>query len=131
MSHTQSQAPEPMADVIVQLGDLGLAPENLRFKEPADDGVPQLADTMAAAGVLFPPIVRPGRDGEQPYDRREMPMRSAISPGRRPFSRRSDFSAWARAALREGTTGVGLPIDSLCTTPACFRFYTILPTDKL
>lgn len=67
MSDTQIQAPEPMTDVIVRLGDLGLAPENLRFKEPADDGVPQLADTMAAAGVLFPPIVRPGREGELPF----------------------------------------------------------------
>jgi ParB family chromosome partitioning protein len=67
MSDTHTQSPEPMADVIVRLGDLGLAPENLRFKEPADDGVPQLADTMAAAGVLFPPIVRPGRKGEQPF----------------------------------------------------------------
>jgi ParB family chromosome partitioning protein len=56
-----------MADIVVRLGDLGLAPENLRFKEPADDGIPQLADTMTAAGVLFPPIVRAGRKGEQPF----------------------------------------------------------------
>jgi len=67
MSDTQTPTPEPMAEIVVRLGDLGLAPENLRFKEPADDGVPQLADTMAAAGVLFPPIVRPGRHGEQPH----------------------------------------------------------------
>ena len=59
--------PTPMATVKVRLGDLGLAPENLRFKEPADDGVPQLADTILAAGVVIPPIVRPGRKGEQPF----------------------------------------------------------------
>ena len=51
----------------VRLGDLGLAKENLRFNEPADDGVPQLADTILAAGVVIPPIVRPGKKGEQPF----------------------------------------------------------------
>ena len=56
--------PTPMTSIKVRLGDLGLAPENLRFKEPADDGVPQLADTILAAGVVIPPIVRPGRKGE-------------------------------------------------------------------
>lgn len=59
--------PTPMAAIKVRLGDLGLAPENLRFKEPADDGVPQLAETILAAGVVIPPIVRPGRKGEQAY----------------------------------------------------------------
>lgn len=51
----------------VRLGDLGLAPENLRFDEPADDAVPQLAETILAAGVLVAPIVRRGRRGEQPF----------------------------------------------------------------
>ena len=51
----------------VRLGDLGLDKENLRFHEPADDGVPQLADTLLAAGVVIPPIVRPGRKGEAPF----------------------------------------------------------------
>ena len=50
--------------VRVRLGDLGLAPENLRFDEPADDGIPRLADTFRAAGVIYPPIVRPARRGE-------------------------------------------------------------------
>jgi ParB family transcriptional regulator, chromosome partitioning protein len=59
--------PTPMTAIKVRLGDLGLAPENLRFKEPADDGVPQLADTILAAGVVIPPIVRPGRKGEQRF----------------------------------------------------------------
>ena len=60
-------APAAMARIQVRLGDLGLAKENLRFSEPADDGVPQLADTILAAGVVIPPIVRPGRKGELPY----------------------------------------------------------------
>jgi ParB family chromosome partitioning protein len=59
--------PTPMTSIKVRLGDLGLAPENLRFREPADDGVPQLADTILAAGVVIPPIVRPGRKGEQRF----------------------------------------------------------------
>ena len=60
-------APAPMARVQVRLAELGLAKENLRFAEPADDGVPQLADTILAAGVVIPPIVRPGRKGEEPF----------------------------------------------------------------
>jgi ParB family chromosome partitioning protein len=70
MTDTQTRPavpPTPMAAIKVRLGDLGLAPENLRFKEPADDGVPQLADTILAAGVVIPPIVRPGRKGEQAF----------------------------------------------------------------
>ena len=70
MSDTQTAAvapPTPMAAIKVRLGDLGLAPENLRFKEPADDGVPQLAETILAAGVVIPPIVRAGRKGEAPF----------------------------------------------------------------
>src|ERR1700753_251239 len=57
----------PMARIQVRLGDLGLAKENLRFHEPADDGVPQLADTILAAGGVIPPIVRPGRKSEEAY----------------------------------------------------------------
>lgn len=56
-----------LTQIRVRLGDLGLAPENLRFNEPADDGIPQLAQTIAAAGVLIPLLVRQGRKGEQPY----------------------------------------------------------------
>lgn len=59
--------PTPMTAIKVRLSDLGLAPENVRFKEPADDGVPQLAETILAAGVVIPPIVRPGRKGEQRF----------------------------------------------------------------
>jgi ParB family chromosome partitioning protein len=60
-------APAPMARVQVRLGDLGLATENLRYAEPADEGVPQLADTILAAGVVIAPIVRAGRKGEEPF----------------------------------------------------------------
>lgn len=60
-------SPAAMSRIQVRLGDLGLAKENLRFHEPADDGVPQLADTLLAAGVVIPPIVRPGRKGEAPF----------------------------------------------------------------
>jgi ParB family chromosome partitioning protein len=72
MSDTPSEVPETaaparMARIQVRLGDLGLAKENLRYGEPADDGVPQLADTILAAGVVIPPIVRPGRKGEEPF----------------------------------------------------------------
>lgn len=63
----ESAAPAPMARIQVRLGDLGLAKENLRYGEPADDGVPQLADTVLAAGVVIPPIVRSGRKGEEPF----------------------------------------------------------------
>ena len=60
-------APAAMARIQVRLGDLGLAKENLRFHEPADEGVPQLAETVLAAGVVIPPIVRPGRKSEQSF----------------------------------------------------------------
>src|ERR1700759_3381156 len=60
-------AAAPMARIQVRLGALGLAKEKLRYAEPADDGVPQLADTILAAGVVIPPIVRPGRKGEQAH----------------------------------------------------------------
>jgi ParB family chromosome partitioning protein len=56
-----------MPIVRVRLGDFGLAKENSRFNEPADDGVDQLAETVLAAGVVIPPIVRPGRKGEQKH----------------------------------------------------------------
>ena len=67
MTDTHIVSPTPMDEITVRLGDLGLAPENLRFNEPADDGVAQLAETVLAAGVLIPPIVRAGRKGEQAF----------------------------------------------------------------
>ena len=62
-----AMTPGPLQDgqmIPVRLGDLGLAPENLQFDEPVDEDIPQLADTIAAAGVLIAPIVRPGRKDE-------------------------------------------------------------------
>ena len=67
MTDNQTVLPAPLPRIQVRLGDLGLAKENLRYAEPADDGVPQLADTVLAAGVVIPPLVRPGRKGEQPF----------------------------------------------------------------
>ncbi len=67
MTDQSPASPAAMTRIQVRLGDLGLAKENLRFHEPADDGVPQLADTLLAAGVVIPPIVRPGRKGEAPF----------------------------------------------------------------
>ncbi|MBD3820376.1 MAG: ParB N-terminal domain-containing protein [Brevundimonas diminuta] len=51
----------------VRLGDLDIAPENLRHGEAPDDDIPQLADTIAAAGILQYPTVRPGRGDEAAY----------------------------------------------------------------
>ena len=67
MSNTQSQSPKGFRPIKVRLGDLGLAPENLRYEEPADDGIDQLAETLLAAGVLIPIIVRAGRKNEEPF----------------------------------------------------------------
>lgn len=47
-----------------RLADFDVAPENVRYGEPADDEIPQLAETIAAAGVLQPLQVRKGRKGE-------------------------------------------------------------------
>ena len=52
---------------VVRLGDLDIAPENLRHGEAPDDDIPQLADTIAAAGLLQFPTVRPGRSDEAAY----------------------------------------------------------------
>ncbi|SJM62120.1 putative plasmid stabilization protein [Brevundimonas diminuta 3F5N] len=50
--------------VVVRLGDLDVAPENLRHGEAPDDDISQLAETIAAAGLLQFPTVRPGRSDE-------------------------------------------------------------------
>lgn len=73
--------------VFVPLKDLGLAPENMRFNEPADAGVAQLAETIEAAGVLVPIAVRPGGKGEKPYmaldgRRRRMALMDLLASGR-------------------------------------------------
>lgn len=48
------------------LRDLAVAPENMRFDDPPDDGIPELAATILAAGLLQPLTVRPGRRKEKP-----------------------------------------------------------------
>lgn len=48
------------------LKHIAVAPENMRFGEPADEEVPQLAATIKAAGLLQPLTVRPGRKKEKP-----------------------------------------------------------------
>ena len=75
--------------VHVPLQDLALAPENIRFKTPADEGVPQLAETIAAANVVIPLAIRPGR---KPFSccwsrvgsRRASPSSASSSRRRRP-----------------------------------------------
>jgi ParB family chromosome partitioning protein len=90
MSQVASTVAQPASrQVFVSLKDLGLAPENMRFSEPADAGVPQLADTIEAAGVLVPIAVRPGRKSEQPYmaldgRRRRFALLALLEAGRIP-----------------------------------------------
>ena len=57
-------AVEPL---VVSLADIGVAPENLRAQETADAEIPELADTLQAAGLIYPLLVRTGRKGERPF----------------------------------------------------------------
>lgn len=66
-AHRQPLLPAPQPRTPIALNELGLAPENLRFAEPEDDDVPRLAETIAAAGLIYPLMVRKGRRGEAPY----------------------------------------------------------------
>lgn len=59
-------APAPRVPKTFALRDLDVAPENMRYAEPPDDGVPELAATILAAGLLQPLTVRPGRRKEKP-----------------------------------------------------------------
>lgn len=66
MTETLDAAPAPTpararVRASLPLRDLQVARENLRHGEPADDGVPQLAATILAAGLMQPLTVRPGR----------------------------------------------------------------------
>ncbi|WP_433956622.1 ParB/RepB/Spo0J family partition protein [Brevundimonas diminuta] len=69
----QAQSTPPTTSVLtrsqrtVHLADLDIAPENLRYGEAVDDEIPQLADTIAAAGLLQFPTVRPGRRREAAF----------------------------------------------------------------
>ncbi|QFU32349.1 ParB N-terminal domain-containing protein [Brevundimonas sp. Bb-A] len=72
----------------VALRDTGIAPENLRYKEPPDEDIPLLAETLIAAGQLQPLTVRPGRGKkEQPHmaldgRRRILAFRHLLDQGR-------------------------------------------------
>lgn len=73
--------------IFVSLKDLALAPENIRFKEPADDGIPRLADTIAAANVVIPLSIRPGAKGEKSFmvldgRRRLFALQALLAAGR-------------------------------------------------
>jgi len=60
----KTPAPEPIAERLSRtfaLRDVAIAPENMRFGEAPDDEIPELAETIFAAGVLQPLTVRPGR----------------------------------------------------------------------
>ena len=51
----------------VALRDLAVAPENPRAREPADVGIPRLAETIKAVGLLVPLLVRAGtKQNEKP-----------------------------------------------------------------
>lgn len=63
-SEATRAAAEPQ---IAALADIGVAPENLRAQEPADADIPELADTLQAAGLIYPLLVRTGRKGEQAF----------------------------------------------------------------
>ena len=60
----KTPVPEPVAERLPRtfaLRDVAIAPENMRFGEAPDDEIPELAETIFAAGVLQPLTVRPGR----------------------------------------------------------------------
>jgi ParB family chromosome partitioning protein len=64
---TTADRPEGPTQIVVPFCDLGIAPENIRAREPADADIPQLAETIAVADVLVALCVRPGRKGEKPF----------------------------------------------------------------
>ena len=85
---TPSVTATPVSNLVfVSLQDLALAPENIRFKEPADDGIPRLADTIAAANVVIPLAIHPGAKGEKPFmvldgRRRLFALQALLAAGR-------------------------------------------------
>lgn len=73
--------------ITVALGEVDIAPENLRFSDPPDDDIPSLAETLLAAGQLQPLTARPGRKGEAAYmaldgRRRLLALRLLLEQGR-------------------------------------------------
>jgi ParB family chromosome partitioning protein len=66
MTDQACAASEPRR-ISVPLKDLGIAPENPRAREPRDEGIGGLKETVRAAGVVIPLCVRPGRKGEPSF----------------------------------------------------------------
>ncbi|NEX91163.1 ParB N-terminal domain-containing protein [Caulobacter sp. 17J65-9] len=81
-------AQQQTADIrFVPFKSLAVAPENMRFGEPADAAIPQLANTVEAAGIIVPLIVRPGRKKEADFmilegRRRYLAIAHLIAEGR-------------------------------------------------
>lgn len=90
----QTHAPLEPRRINVPLKDLGIAPENPRAKEPRDEGVSGLKETVRAAGVVIPLCVRPGRRGERPF---------MVLDGRRRFFSLEDL-------LAEGAIDADYPV---------------------
>jgi ParB family chromosome partitioning protein len=72
---------------LVPLSNIGLAPENPRAREPRDEGIVGLAETIFVAGLVVPLAVRPGRKGEKPF---------MALDGRRRFFALEDLAAAGR-----------------------------------
>ena len=64
-----TQQASQLSRVAIALKDLDIAPENPRFSDPADDLIPDLAQSLApdAAGQLLPLLVRKGTKKEKPF----------------------------------------------------------------
>lgn len=111
-------APEARLPLTVPLRDLAVAPENLRFGEPPDDGIPQLAETILAAGLLQPLTVRPGRRREARWmvldgRRRWLALTALLADGR--IGEDFGVSAFveadrARQAAAVVLTNTGVPV---------------------
>lgn len=61
LSHAPSATSAARVRRTYALADIDVAPENLRYGEPADPDISVLAETLIAAGQLQPLTVRPGR----------------------------------------------------------------------
>lgn len=61
---TDKSTAGPPQTTVVALNTLAIAPENVRANLPADAGIPQLWQTLKAAGQLYVMLVRPGKKGE-------------------------------------------------------------------
>lgn len=97
----------------VALSDICVAPENLRFGQPADAGIPQLAETLAVDQIIDV-ICRPGKKGEAKFAaldgrRRLYAWQHLLEDGRIPADHpvwvtvETDPARQARAVVLTGT----------------------------